>query len=127
MDTPGLEPRPVGELAQNEERPGSRERAAAGVQEELGAVAAVEVRAAEREVTTHGLGGQAPEGNEPLLAPLAEHADDSLVEGDAALLEPDCLGHAQARPVEKLDERAVAKRAGRRPRGGVDEPLRLSG
>jgi hypothetical protein len=125
MDAPGLEPCPVGELAQDEERAGSGERAAASVQEELGAIAAVEMRAAEREVTAHGLGRRAPQGNEPLLAALAEHADDSLVEGDATLLEADCLGHAQACPVEQLDEGAVAKRARGRPRRRVDEPLRL--
>jgi hypothetical protein len=127
MDTPRLEPGAVRELAQDEERPGSRERAAAGVQEELWAVTAVEVRAAEREVAAHGLGGWTAEGNEPLLAALAQHAHDSFVESDATLLEADRLGDAQARSVEKLDEGTVTEGPRRRPRGSVDEPLRLSG
>jgi hypothetical protein len=109
MDTPGLEPGAVGELAQNEERAGSRERAAACVQEELWAVTAVEVWATEREVAAHGLGGRTPEGNEPLLAPLAEHADDSFIESDATLLEADRLGDAQASSVQKLDEGTVTE------------------
>jgi hypothetical protein len=127
MDTPGLQPCAIGELAQDEERTGSGERAAAGVQEELGAIATVEVRAAESEVPADGLGGRTPEGYQALLAALAEHANDSVVESDAALLQADRLGDSQARSVEKLDEGTVAKSPRRRPRSGVDEALRLSG
>jgi hypothetical protein len=123
----GLQPGAVGELAEDEERAGSGECAAAGVEEELGAVAAIEVRAAEREVAADGLGGRTSERNESLLIALPEHADDPFVEGDAGLLEADCLGDAKAGTVEKLDEGTVAECPRRRPRGGVDEPLRLSG
>jgi hypothetical protein len=121
----GLEARTLGELAQDEERAGSRERSAARVQEELGTVAAIEMRATEREVPANGLGGGSSEGHEPLLPALAEDADDAFVERDARLLEPGGLGHAQPGTVEELDERAVAKRARRRPDGGVDESLGL--
>jgi hypothetical protein len=83
------------------------------------------VRPAEREVAAHGFGRRPPERDEPLLAALAEHANHALVDRDAALLEADRLGHAQSGSVQELDERAVAQRARRRPRGGVDEPLGL--
>ena len=50
MDAARLEARALRELAQDEERTRSRERAAACVQEELRAVAAIEMWATEREV-----------------------------------------------------------------------------
>ncbi len=46
VDALRVEPGLLGELAQDQERAGARERAAACVQEELGAVAPVEERAA---------------------------------------------------------------------------------
>ena len=82
------------ELSQDEERARARQRPAAGVQEELGPVAAVEVRAAEREVAPDGLRRRAAERDETLLPALAERADDARVEVDRALLEADRLGHA---------------------------------
>jgi hypothetical protein len=120
-----LEARTLRELAQDEERAGPRERAAACVQEELGAVAAIEMRATEREVAANGLRSGPSERHEPLLPALAEDADDALLERDARLLEPGGLRDAQPGAVEELDERAVAKRARRRPHGGVDESLGL--
>ena len=68
--------------------------AAAGVQEELRPVAAVEMGPAEREIASRRLGGGAAERHEALLSPLAEDAHDPLVEVDAALLEADRLGDA---------------------------------
>ena len=115
VDATRLEPGAVGELAQDQECAGAGERAAAGVQEELGPVAAVEMRPAEREVAAHGLGGRPPERDEALLAALSEHAHDALLDRDAVLLEPDGLGHAEAGAVEELHERAIAQRARRRP------------
>ncbi len=120
-----LEARTLRELAEDEERTGPRERAAARVQEELRAVAAIEVGATEREVSANGLGSGSSERHEPLLPALAEDADDALLERDARLLEPGGLRHAQPGAVEELDERAVAKRPRRRPDGGVDQPLGL--
>ena len=123
----GLEAGALCELAQDEECAGPRERASARVEEELGAVAAVEMRAAEREVAANGLGGRSSERYEPLLPALAEDANDALLERDARLFEPGRLRHAQPGAVEELDERAVAKRARGRPDGGVDESLGLGG
>ena len=125
MDATGLEAGPFGELPQDEERAGAGQRAAACVQEEVGTVAAVEVWAAEREIAADGLGGRAAERNETLLAALSQHADDALLDRDAALLEPRGLRDAQPGSVEQLHERAVAERARRRADGGVDESLRL--
>ena len=90
-------------------------------------MAAVEVRPAADEVAPQRLDRLAPDRDDPLLAALAEHADDALVEVDAVLLEARRLGDAQAGAVEQLDERAVAERARRRPGGGVDQPLGLAG
>ena len=120
-----LEARAIGELAQDEKRAGARERTTARVEEELGAIAAVEVGATEREVAAHGLGGGPTERDEPLLAALPEHAHDALLDGDARLLEPRGLRHAQPGAVQELDERPVAKPARRRPGGGVDQALGL--
>ena len=121
----GLEARSIGELAENEEDAGTRQRAAARVEEQLGPIPAIEVWPAERQVPPHRLGGRPSERNEPLLVSLSEHADDPLVEGDAALLEPDCLGDAQTSSVEELDERAIAERSRARACRGVDEALGL--
>jgi hypothetical protein len=104
----GLEAGAIRELAENEERPGARQRTTPCVQEELRAVSAVEVWTPECEVSPHGLRGRPPERDQALLASLAEDADHSLVEGDATLLESDRLGHAQAGSVQKLDERTIA-------------------
>jgi hypothetical protein len=125
VDAARLQTGSFGELAEDEKRTGARERAAAGVEEELGAVAAIEVRAPECEIPPDGLGSRSPEGHEALLATLPEHAHDPLLDGDAALLEPHGLGDSQAGPVEELHERAIAERAWRRADCGVDESLRL--
>ena len=108
MHAPRLEPGPVGQLAQDQERAGAGERAAAGVEEEVGPVAPVEVRPAEREVAAHGLGGRPAERDEALLAALAEHAHDALVEVDGRLRRARRLGDAEPGAVQELDERAVA-------------------
>ena len=121
----GLEARALRELAQDEERAGARERSAARVQEELSAVAAIEVGTTEREVAANGLGGGSSERHETLLPALAEDTDDAFLERDARFLEPGGLRDAQPGAVEELDERAVAKRARRRPDGGVYEPFGL--
>ena len=94
VDARRLEAGLLGELPQDEERAGAGQRPAAGVQEELGAIAAVEVRAAEREVAADGFGGGPAERHETFLASLAERADDASVEVDGALFEADGLGHA---------------------------------
>ena len=125
MDATRLEPGAVGQLAQDEEGAGAGERASTRVQEELRAVPPVEMRAAQREIAANGFGGRSTERHEALLAALSDHADDPLLDRDAAFLEAGCLGHAQPCAVEQLHERAITKRAWRRPDRGVDEPLGL--
>ena len=63
----GSRPRLRGELAQDQERARAGERPALRVEEELRPVAAVEVRAAAREVAPHGVRGSAADGHDPLL------------------------------------------------------------
>jgi hypothetical protein len=125
MDAARLETGPIGELAQDEECSGTGQRPAADVQEELGPVPAVEVRPTEREVPTHRFCSRAAERHEALLVALAEHAHDPFLERDAALLEPDRLGDAQAGAVEELHQRPIAERSGARARCSLDEPLCL--
>ena len=120
-----LEAGAVCELAEDQEGAGTGESATAGVQEELRPVAAIEVRPAEGEVAAHGLGGRATQRNEALLAALAEHAHDAVLERDTVLLEADGLGDPEPGAVEELHEGSVAQPARRRSDGGVDETLGL--
>ena len=118
VDAPGLEAGLLGEPLQDQERARAGQRAALGVQEQLGPVAAVEVGPAAGQVAPQRLDRLAPDRDDPLLAALAEHADHALVEVDAVLLEARRLGDAQAGAVEELDERGVrgARAASSRPR-----------
>ena len=127
MDALGLEPGLLGKSAQDEERARARERAAARVQEEIGPVAAVEMRPAQGEVAARGLGRRASQGHEAFLPALPEHADDAALDVDRALLEPDRLRDPQPCSVEELDERSIPQRARRRPSGGIDQTLGLGG
>src|SRR5215208_1625177 len=74
-------------------------------------MAAVEVRPSARRVASKRLGRLAADRDDPLLAALAHHAHETVVQVDRATLEADRLRHAEARPVQQLDERAVAQRA----------------
>lgn len=116
----------LGDPAQDQECPGAGERAALGVEEELRAMAAVEVGPTAREVAAEGVGGGASDRDDPLLVPLADAADDPLVEVDPGPIEPDRLADAQTRAVQELDQRGVSERSRRRSGGGVDQPLRLA-
>ena len=127
MDARRVEPGPLGDAPQDQERPGARERPAARVQEHLGAAARVEVRPAAGQVAAQRLGGGAPHRHGPLAVPLADHADDPVLEVDAASEEPDRLGHAQPGAVEQLDERLVAQGAGGGAGRRLDQALRLAG
>jgi len=126
MHAARLEAGAVRQLAKDQEGTGAGESPTAGIQEELGPVAAIEVGPAEGEVAAHGFGGGAAQRNEPLLAALAQHAHDAVLERDAVLLEADGLGDSEAGAVEELDEGPVAQRARRRSDGRVDETLGLS-
>ena len=108
--------RPSRRGSEDEERSGAGERAALRVEEQLGPVAAVEVRAAAREIAAERLGGVAPERHDPFLAALADHPHEAVVEVDAGLIESHRLGDAEPRAVQELDERVVAQRARRASR-----------
>ena len=127
MDAAGLEAGAIRQLAQDEEGTGAGERTAARIQEELGAVAAVEVRTAEGEVAPHGFRGRPSERDEPLLSAFAEHADDALLDGDAALLQTGRFRDAKAGAVEQLHERAISERSRRRADGRFDQSFGLRG
>src|SRR5258707_8903327 len=127
MDTTWLEPCLFREAALDEKGARARERPAARIEEELGAVALVEIRPPARQVAPQRLDGFASHRHDALLRALADAADDALLEIDARLVEADGLADAQACAVEELDERLVAERARRRSRGGVDQPLGLAG
>ena len=78
----GLQTGAVGEPPEDEERARAGERAAARIEEQVGAVTPVEVRPADRQVAAQRLGGRPAERDEALLASLAEHADDASLEVD---------------------------------------------
>src|SRR5215212_1736819 len=110
VDALGLEPGLRRETPEDEKRARPRERAALRVEEQLGSVAAVEVRPPARGVAPKRLGCPAPDRNDPLLAALAHDAHQAVVEVDRAALEADRLRHAKAGAVQQLDEGAVAQR-----------------
>jgi hypothetical protein len=109
MDAVGVEAGFLGQLAEDQEGARACQRPPAGVQEQLGAVARVEVRPAAGEVAPERLRGVAADRDDPFLAALPDHSNEPVVEVDAGLLEPDRLGDAQPRAVEELDERLVAQ------------------
>src|SRR5688572_9951843 len=110
----------------DQEGAGACERAALGVEEDLRAVAPVEVGAPAGEVAPQRLDRLVPERDDALLVALAEAAHGAVLEVDAAALEPDRLAHADATAVQELDERAVAQAPRRRAVGGVDQALDLA-
>ena len=127
MDATGLEAGAIGELAEDEEGAGSGQRPATRVEEEIGSVATIEVRAAEREVAADGFGCGTAERYEAFLRALPDDAYDALLQRDAVLLQADGFGDAQAGAVEELDERAVAKPPRGRTDRCIDEAFGLGG
>src|SRR5439155_5605964 len=71
---------------EDEEGPGARERTSLGVEEELRAVAAVEVGPSAREVAAESLCRLPADRHDPLLVPLADTANEAVVERDAAFV-----------------------------------------
>ena len=94
--------------------------AAAGVQEQLGPVAAVEVGAAHRDVAAQRLDRRPAERDDPLLRALAERAHDPVVEVDRAPVQAGRLADAQAR------RRTSARRAHGRASRAASCPLAAS-
>src|SRR4029077_6981183 len=127
VDALRLEPRLAGQAAQDEEDAGARERAAARIEEQLRPVALVEVRATPREVEAKGLRGIASDRDDALLVPLAQAADEAVLEVDRLGVEGAGLGPAQACAVQKLAEGAVAEGARCRSGRRVEEPLDFGG
>src|ERR671919_261771 len=127
VDARRVEPCLAGQPAQDEEGSGAGQPTALGVQEELRAVAPVEVGAATGEVPAEGLDRLVAEWHDPLFVALADAAHEPVLEVDRAPVEPHGLADAQAGAVEELHESSVAEGAGRRPPGGVDQALHFAG
>ena len=68
--------------AQDQEGSGPGQRASLRVQEEVGAMTAVEVRAAVGQVATQSIGGVAPDGHDALLAALSRAGDETALQVD---------------------------------------------
>src|SRR5436853_5574144 len=100
----GVQPRGLGEPAQDQEGPGACQWPAAGVEEQLRAVVPVEVRPAASQVARERLRRLATDRDDALLRSLAEATDEAAVDVDGDAIEPDRLADAQPRAVEKLDE-----------------------
>ena len=127
VDALRLEPGPLGEAPEDQERASAGQRATLRVEEQLRTVAPVEERTAVREVAAQGLDRVAADGDDPLLAALAGARDEPALRVDVGLAEPDGFAHPKTRAVEELDERTVAERARGRPRRSLDQALRLGG
>src|SRR4051794_35902003 len=125
MHAPLLEAGLLGELAEDEEDARAGERAATRIEEELGTRLALEMRAAVCEVAAQRLDRRAADRDDALLVPLADAADEAMLEVDRVLVQARRLAHAQAAAVEQLDERAVAYRERRRSHRRVEDPLDL--
>src|SRR5688572_28836587 len=109
------------EPADDQERARACERAALGVEEDLRAVAPVEVGAPAGEVAPQRLDRLLPERNDALLVALADAAHRAVLQVDTATLEPDRLTHAEPAAVQELDEGAVAQASRRRAVRRVDQ------
>ena len=96
MDALRLEAGALGEPPENQEGACPRERPTAGVEEQLGAVPAVEKGPALGQIAAEGIGAAPPNRDDPLLRALADAANEPRIEIDAALFERDGLGYAQA-------------------------------
>jgi hypothetical protein len=94
VDSLGLEAGFLGQAAKDEEGAGPCERAALGVQEQLGPVPAVEVWTPVGEVSAEGVGGRAADRDDPLAVALAERPNDATFEVDASAFEAHGLAHA---------------------------------
>ena len=120
-----LEAGRCGEPAQDQEGARPCQRPAAGVEEELRAVARVEKRTTARQVAAQRFDGGSADRHDALLAPFPERPNDARVEIHVAFREADRFTDAQAASVEQLDERAVAMCARRRSRSRLDQPFGL--
>ena len=97
------------------------------IEEQLLAVAPVEVGPAVREITAEGVRCLAPDRYDSFLAAFAEGADEPVLEIHGLLVEPYRLADAQAGAVQELGECAVAEVSRRCSRGRVEKALDLGG
>jgi hypothetical protein len=102
-----------GRTAEDEERARACERAALGVQEELGAVASIEMRPPAREVAPDRFRRLPPDRDDPLLVAFAPSANEPRVEVDRAPHETDGLADTEPGGVEELEQGGVAQRSRR--------------
>ncbi len=70
-------------------------------------MAAVEVRAAAREIASKSRHRRTADRDDALLAALADHAHEPSVQIDAGLVQPHGLRDTQSGAIEQLDERLV--------------------
>ena len=146
VDAPRFEPRLLGEPPQDQKRAGARQRATAGVEEQVGPVAPVEVRPTECEIAAHGLDGGSPERDDPLLVALADHAHGAPSRSTALFAAPTAseTRRPRRREARRARGRALraasprwqrrsdapsrpAKRARQRPRAGVGRTSSAAG
>ncbi len=125
VDALRVEPRALGELAEDQEGSGPRQGAALRIEEELGPVAAIEVRPPAGEIAAQSLGRLASERHHAFLLALAERPHQAVVEVDASAVEADRLADAETGAVEQLDESPVAERARRDAGRRLDQPFDL--
>ena len=116
MDALRLQTRLPGQPSQDQEGARPCQRPSLRIQEQLGPVAAFEVRASVSEIAAQRVRAGAADGNDALTVALAERSHEAPLEVDPSALEPDSLADTQAGAVEKLRERPVAQGARRRPR-----------
>src|SRR5688500_10019151 len=126
MDALRLETRLPRQPSQDQERARPCQRPSLRIQEQLGPVAAFEVRASVSEIAAQRIRRLAADGNDALTVALTERSHEAPLEVHASALEPDSLADTQPRAVQKLCKRPVAQRARRRPGCGFEETLRLS-
>ena len=101
------------------------EPAAARREEERVLRTACELRPGLAEIAPEHVRGLLAERHDALLAALAAHAHELLVEVHVAEIEADGLGAAQPAGVRQLDERPVAQRQRPGPREPVEQLLHL--
>jgi hypothetical protein len=127
VDPLRLEPGLLGQPAEYQEHSGPGQASTLGIEEELGPVSPVEVRAPAREVTADRVRGGTPERDDPFLRALAGRSDEALLEIDIRLTEADCFSDPQPGAVEKLDQGAIAECTRRRTGRGIDQALGFGG
>ena len=127
VDALRLEPGLRGQSAQDEENAGAGKWPPVRVEEQFLPVSPVEVRTAAREVSAKSIHGLPSDRDDTLFAPLAEAADEPVLEVDGLAVEPDRLADAKSGAVEELAEGAVAEGSRRRARRRVEQAIYLGG